>query len=511
MADNDKISKLYNALIKSGYSMASEDVFRERLKDPTKRKAYYDAMVESGYKMRPFSEFETNIGYGEPVQAENPAQAPASTVPTNGDTELAPQNGTSEQHWTPTEQEKIRMSYEMHFGKDEYVEDGVDENGKTKYKLQHTPGLMETQRKMQAQTDQVKRLAESYTPEGRKKANVAKTTAQVMGLPTKVMGLTPPVSSGKDPEGQTEEAQEAPRFTNDPIPYGVKMVDGKPTVEWLLPDGRLTTSMTEADQSAFVSRHNRLQHQFEVRMKQNGLDVSNEDDVKVQASIDAIQSGIGLDENVRQQIIKEVEDNGLNPMDGEHLKWMMKPGFERQLLEHRLSVAEERLKDLNQRRAAILNAQAPKVYNGPVYPGAVKPSASVAGTAQTPLDRDIEYATAEVAKLSKSLKDYDQNKAAAGRSWIGNLFHGLYEGILDVDTWTFGVVSASVNHTTRNANANTAAGANLLQSYLQSEELLKSAPAAGAVYGGARFTGEIIGDFSTYLSRLRQYRPQRCH
>ena len=113
---------------------------------------------------------------------------------------------------------------------------------------------------------------------------------------------------------------------------------------------------------------------------------------------------------------------------------------------------------------------------------------------------DIEYATAEVAKLSKSLKDYDQNKAAAGRSWIGNLFHGLYEGILDVDTWTFGVVSASVNHTTRNANANTAAGANLLQSYLQSEELLKSAPAAGAVYGGARFTGEIIGDFSTYLS-----------
>lgn len=480
--------------------MASEDVFRERLKDPTKRKAYYDAMVESGYKMRPFSEFETNIGYGEPVQAENPAQAPASTVPTNGDTELAPQNGTSEQHWTPTEQEKIRMSYEMHFGKDEYVEDGVDENGKTKYKLQHTPGLMETQRKMQAQTDQVKRLAESYTPEGRKKANVAKTAAQVMGLPTKVMGLTPPVSSGKDPEGQTEEAQEAPRFTNDPIPYGVKMVDGKPTVEWLLPDGRLTTSMTEADQSAFVSRHNRLLHQFEVRMKQNGLDVSNEDDVKVQASIDAIQSGIGLDENVRQQIIKEVEDNGLNPMDGEHLKWMMKPGFERQLLEHRLSVAEERLKDLNQRRAAILNAQAPKVYNGPVYPGAVKPSASVAGTAQTPLDRDIEYATAEVAKLSKSLKDYDQNKAAAGRSWIGNLFHGLYEGILDVDTWTFGVVSASVNHTTRNANANTAAGANLLQSYLQSEELLKSAPAAGAVYGGARFTGEIIGDFSTYLS-----------
>ena len=500
MADNDKISKLYNALIKSGYSMASEDVFRERLKDPTKRKSYYDAMVESGYKMRPFSEFETNIGYGEPVQAENPAQAPASTVPTNGDTELAPQNDTSEQHWTPTEQEKIRMSYEMHFGKDEYVEDGVDENGKTKYKLKHTPGLMETQRKMQAQTDQVKRLAESYTPEGRKKANVAKTTAQVMGLPTKVMGLTPPVSSGKDPEGQTEEAQEAPRFTNDPIPYGVKMVDGKPTVEWLLPDGRLTTSMTEADQSAFVSRHNRLQHQFEVRMKQNGLDVSNEDDVKVQASIDAIQSGIGLDENVRQQIIKEVEDTGLDPNNSEHLKWMMKPGFERQLLEYRLSAAEERLKNLNQRRAAILNAQAPKIYNGPVYPGAVKPSASVAGTAQTPLDRDIEYATAEVAKLSKTLKDYDQNKAASERGWVSNLFHGLYEGILDVDTWTFGVLSASVNHTTRNANANTAAGANLLQSYLQSEELLKSAPAAGAVYGGARFTGEILGDFSTYLS-----------
>lgn len=118
MANNDKITKMYNALVKSGYNMASEDVFRQRMSDPAKRRAAYDALKESGYNMRPYDEFEQNIGYGKPAPApQQPTQTPATPTtdtpaPTTEQTQV--QSEPEQPAWQPTEQEKIRMSYQMH-------------------------------------------------------------------------------------------------------------------------------------------------------------------------------------------------------------------------------------------------------------------------------------------------------------------------------------------------------------------------------------------------------------
>ena len=121
---NDKITKMYNALVKSGYNMASEDVFRQRMSDPNKRRAAYDALKKSGYNMRPYDEFEANIGYGEaetaPAQASaSPAPAPASTPQATTTPEPTPEPASTptpaqQGGWKPTEQEKIRMSYQLH-------------------------------------------------------------------------------------------------------------------------------------------------------------------------------------------------------------------------------------------------------------------------------------------------------------------------------------------------------------------------------------------------------------
>lgn len=100
----DKITNLYNALVKSGYNMASEEVFRERMNDPSKRKAAYDAMVKSGYNMRPYEEFEANIGYAPKPQA-SPTPAPAP--------QAEPEAPKPAQTWKPSEQDKIRMSYQL--------------------------------------------------------------------------------------------------------------------------------------------------------------------------------------------------------------------------------------------------------------------------------------------------------------------------------------------------------------------------------------------------------------
>ncbi|WP_438590493.1 hypothetical protein [Duncaniella muris] len=54
-----------------------------------------------------------------------------------------------------------------------------------------------------------------------------------------------------------------------------------------MPDGSLTTSQFAADRAEDTARKNRLRHQFENRMKQNGLDPAKPEDVEMQAQYDA--------------------------------------------------------------------------------------------------------------------------------------------------------------------------------------------------------------------------------
>ena len=239
----DKVSNLYNAFVKNGYAMESEAQFRENLKDPKKRKAAYDALVADGYSMEPYADFESNIGYGTPKPKPTPvksASTPAQSAPA-----AAPQQPA----WHPTEQEKIRMSYQMN------------------------TMLNDFNQRSRARVEQVKRMSEPFSPEGRKKRAARKFQAQLAGTKTTAgFGLQAPSSPIYD--------------GGSPQPYGVKYVDGKPVTEWVMPDGSLTTSQLAADRAEEVARHNRLQHQFVNRMKQNGLDPAKQEDVRKQAQLD---------------------------------------------------------------------------------------------------------------------------------------------------------------------------------------------------------------------------------
>ena len=246
--------------------MESEAQFRENLKDPKKRRAAYDALVADGYNMEPFADFESNIGFGAPAPAPASTPAPTAQAPTQSEPAPAPQQ-PQQPAWQPTEQEKIRMSYQLH------------------------TMLNDFNQKSKARIAQVQRMAEPFTAEGRKKRKAMAFQAQLAGTPTKVMGLTPPTpapasdSVQGDVEGATQP--QPVQSGQSPVPYGVKYIDGKAVTQWLLPDGRLTTSFMEADQAEYTARTVRLRHQFENRMKQNGLDPAKPEDVEMQAQFDA--------------------------------------------------------------------------------------------------------------------------------------------------------------------------------------------------------------------------------
>ena len=258
----DKVTNLYNAFVNNGYAMEPEAQFRENLKDPKKRRAAYDALVADGYNMEPFADFENNIGFGAPVPKPTPAPqqqahtiataVPTSTsahVPTEEQGQAPVQSAPEQSTWQPTEQEKIRMSYQLH------------------------TILNDFNQRSRARVEQIKRMAEPFSPEGRKKRAARKFQAQLAGTKsTAGIGLKVPSSPIYD--------------GGSPQPYGVKYVDGKPVTEWVMPDGSLTTDQFAADRAEETARCKRLQHEFEKRMKQNGLNPANADDVRRQAQLD---------------------------------------------------------------------------------------------------------------------------------------------------------------------------------------------------------------------------------
>ncbi len=129
-------------------------------------------------------------------------------------------------------------------------------------------------RHMHEVSEMAKRNAERYTEEGRKKQAQAKWMALISGLPTSLV---------------SPEAAARPGFESaaSPVPYDVVMEDGERKVQWLLGDGRLTTSYIEALRADGEAR--RLQNEmgsFVSRMKSNGLDPTNDEDWKKQQQLD---------------------------------------------------------------------------------------------------------------------------------------------------------------------------------------------------------------------------------
>lgn len=512
----DKVTNLYNAFVKNGYAMEPEAQFRENLKDPKKRKAAYDALVADGYNMEPFADFESNIGFGAPTPAptaptpQQQAQPAATAVPTSvpasataeeQEQEQAPVQSQPEQPaWQPSEQEKIRMSYQMH------------------------TMLNDFKQKSKARIEQVQRMTEPLTPEGRKKLKAAKFQAQLAGTPTSVMGLTPNVSAAPaDGQQGATDGAEAPKpllSGQSPVPYGVVIENGERKTQWLLPDGSLTTDLIEADKAEYGARRVRLMNQFVGRMKNNGLDAANQEDVKLQSAIDAVDSGLGMDATQRQEIVSAMEENGLNPKSQEHIKWVI-TGDGHNILQYRLAEAERRLRDLNRRKEDEIRAKAEEaeknkpgfwdlLTHGSDYgltnsythgAGQIPtPHASVSGVAQSAEDKEIEQATAEVAKLYKELSEYDQKTRADKKGRVGKVLQGLWDGVTSPSTWTMGMYDLSINSTTRNADSTTDAGRRLLESFQMAEQLRAQAPNPGGFYSGGHFAGEMLGDPITYIS-----------
>lgn len=244
--------------------MEPEAQFRENLKDPKKRKAAYDALVKDGYDMEPYAEFESNIGFAKA------APAPKRETPSSGQRKPASAVSASPEQpkqqkpkGTPmTEQDKIRMSLQM---------------GQMKQQVQQ--GIANTNAK-------IGRMMEPLTQKGRERRRLGEFQARMAGTPTHVVGFNTasPAPAGSGARGGSQ--QKPVQSEQSPQPYGVKYENGKAKTQWVLPDGTLTTSLIEANQAEYEARTARLAHQFQDRMKENGLDPNKPEDVRKQAQLD---------------------------------------------------------------------------------------------------------------------------------------------------------------------------------------------------------------------------------
>lgn len=205
----------------------------------------------------------------ESMYAPKAAPAPKRKTPSSGQRKPAsaisasPEQPKQKPKGTPmTEQDKIRMSLQM---------------GQMKQQVQQ--GIANTNAK-------IGRMMEPLTQKGRERRRLGEFQARMAGTPTHVVGFNTasPAPAGSGARGGSQ--QKPVQSEQSPQPYGVKYENGKAKTQWVLPDGTLTTSLIEANQAEYEARTARLAHQFQDRMKENGLDPNKPEDVRKQAQLD---------------------------------------------------------------------------------------------------------------------------------------------------------------------------------------------------------------------------------
>lgn len=260
--DNDDIKWLYGKLKAKGYNIGSEAEFKSSLANGEDRKWYYEKAKGMGLDMGSMADFES-------MYAPKAAPAPKRETPSSGQRKPAsavsasPEQPKQKPKGTPmTEQDKIRMSLQM---------------GQMKQQVQQ--GIANTNAK-------IGRMMEPLTQKGRERRRLGEFQARMAGTPTHVVGFNTaspaPASSG----ARGGSRQKPVQSEQSPQPYGVKYENGKARTQWVLPDGTLTTSLIEANQAEYEARTARLAHQFQNRMKENGLDPNKPEDVRKQAQLD---------------------------------------------------------------------------------------------------------------------------------------------------------------------------------------------------------------------------------
>lgn len=261
--DNDDIKWLYGKLKAKGYDIGSEAEFKSSLANGEDRKWYYEKAKSMGLNMGSMDDFES-------MYAPKAAPAPKKETPSSGQQKPASAVSASPEQpkqqkpkGTPmTEQDKIRMSLQM---------------GQMKQQVQQ--GIANTNAK-------IGRMMEPLTQKGRERRRLGEFQARMAGTPTHVVGFNTasPAPAGSGARGGSQ--QKPVQSEQSPQPYGVKYENGKAKTQWVLPDGTLTTSLIEANQAEYEARTARLAHQFQDRMKENGLDPNKPEDVRKQAQLD---------------------------------------------------------------------------------------------------------------------------------------------------------------------------------------------------------------------------------
>lgn len=264
--DNDDIKWLYGKLKAKGYNIGSEAEFKSSLANGEDRKWYYEKAKGMGLNMGSMADFESMYApksapsKGTTVSHVAPNQPQETVVPT---LEAPKPKAPSKPHGTPmTEAERLSMGYRV---------------GQMVKNAQQ--GVRNTKAK-------VGRMLEPTTQKGRERRRLGEFQARVAGTPTHVVGVnfaTPEQAA----EGGVSVGQGKPvPSEQSPQPYGVEYENGKAKTQWVLPDGTLTTSLTEANQAEYNARTARLAHLFHDRMKENGLDPNKPEDVQKQALLD---------------------------------------------------------------------------------------------------------------------------------------------------------------------------------------------------------------------------------
>lgn len=260
----DKIDQLYDALKKDGAVSKSREYFRSKMLAPGKegyqnRLQLYNALKADGAIESPtYEEFGKRLGLHavntapapKPQQQKPQATAPQATAP------------AQQKPYVMSEQDKIRLQIQM---------------GQMKQQVQQ--GIANTNAK-------IGRMMEPLTQKGRERRRLGEFQARMAGTPTHVVGFNTasPAPAGSGARGGSQ--RKPVQSEQSPQPYGVKYENGKAKTQWVLPDGTLTTSLIEANQAEYEARTARLAHQFQDRMKENGLDPNKPEDVRKQAQLD---------------------------------------------------------------------------------------------------------------------------------------------------------------------------------------------------------------------------------
>lgn len=496
MTENNKTEnnrhKLYDALQPHISNIGSWNDFNARMDNEANRRKVYEAAQKYVANIGAWDDFNARV-YDAPAVA---AGTEATAEVANGNSFAIESNGSNESNMAAASTQSNLSD----------VQKSINEA-----RLRRIQGSWDSF--IADSHDRVQRIAGSLDPKERERRERARFAARVQyGLNPDVM----PFGSGKKPAEDSDESQAQSSDSNNgnrltpmssPEVYDVTLdADGKPSVRWQLADGSLTERRIEAAEQESQAKQWRLMKAFEGRMKQNGLDLSNQEHVKQQALIDAINGG-RIDGEQRDELRKEFAGNGLDVDNKEHVAWMV-TGNTRKILEYRLTVAEDRLKSLVQQRQANKDKQtdeqpwylkigaAFQEGNSNMHP---TPRGSHAGLADNKVDKEIEEATAEVAALSRSISHYDRNTSAKDKGWFGKVLQGLWDGITDPNTWSMGVVDMSVNSTMAHADDASDSGRRLLESGVMAQQLEAEAPNPGGFYSGGHFAGELVGDPSNWF------------